>query len=248
MRLLLTQRGAPTEGVILDIAHTLSTCGSWGLRSWVDMMCSGRPLSRVLFEAKRFATVIHLACLLPNTSSDIPEGLEAGHLSGLGRHPLFVLLRVGFTMRASSPKRRCALTAPFHRDRYSEEPNGRLLSVALSRGSPLVAVSDHPALRSPDFPPILWTGDRAADLNGLKIRRSVGLRKQKTPDYVRFRLFVVCNLSRLAWSRGYLTSTSIPPMRPSIPPPALSRRSERSIFSSSTVLSIPSSAISLSAL
>ena len=155
MRLLLTQRGAPTEGVILDIAHTLSTCGSWGLRSWVDMMCSGRPLSRVLFEAKRFATVIHLACLLPNTSSDIPEGLEAGHLSGLGRHPLFVLLRVGFTMRASSPKRRCALTAPFHRDRCSEEPNGRLLSVALSRGLPLVAVSDHLALWSPDFPPIL---------------------------------------------------------------------------------------------
>lgn len=34
-----------------------------------------------------------------------------------------------------------------------KEPSGRLLSVALSRGLPLVAVNDHPTLWSPDFPP-----------------------------------------------------------------------------------------------
>src|SRR3954471_8193510 len=32
------------------------------------------------------------------------------------------------------------------------EPSGGLFSVALSRGSPRVAVNNHPALWSPDFP------------------------------------------------------------------------------------------------
>ncbi|GAA4984185.1 hypothetical protein GCM10025792_34510 [Pseudonocardia tropica] len=36
--------------------------------------------------------------------------------------------------------------------RGSGEPRGGLFSVALSRGSPRVAVDNHPALWSPDFP------------------------------------------------------------------------------------------------
>jgi len=45
----------------------------------------------------------------------------------------------------------------------AKAPAGGLLSVALSLGSPPVPVRDHPALRSPDFPPARhnWrTGDR----------------------------------------------------------------------------------------
>src|SRR4051794_39396883 len=55
-----------------------------------------------------------------------------------------------------SPRRRCALTAPFHpcRQRASRDgpPLRRFVSVALSRGFPRVGFPDHLALRCPDFP------------------------------------------------------------------------------------------------
>jgi hypothetical protein len=48
-----------------------------------------------------------------------------------------------------------SLTPPFHpypAPRHEDEARGGLFSVALSRGSPRVAVDNHPALWSPDFP------------------------------------------------------------------------------------------------
>ena len=70
------------------------------------------------------------------------------------RDPGLVLLQVGFALPPSSPRGRCALTAPFHPYRRLPEPGdgGGLFSVALSFESPRLAVSQHPALRSPDFP------------------------------------------------------------------------------------------------
>ena len=63
--------------------------------------------------------------------------------------------RWGLPSRRSRLRRWCALTAPFHpypvRADESARPGG-LFSVALSRGSPRVAVSNHRALWSPDFP------------------------------------------------------------------------------------------------
>lgn len=63
--------------------------------------------------------------------------------------------RWGLPSRRSHLRRWCALTAPFHpypvRADESARPGG-LFSVALSRGSPRVAVSNHRALWSPDFP------------------------------------------------------------------------------------------------
>src|SRR5258705_12999847 len=59
-----------------------------------------------------------------------------------------VLLRVGFAVPPPSPEGRCALTAPFHPYLL----RGGLFSVALSSGSPRLAVSQHPALWSSDFP------------------------------------------------------------------------------------------------
>ena len=44
----------------------------------------------------------------------------------------------------------CAFTAPFHL--YNVFRRCSLLSVALSIASPLLGVTQHPALRSPDFP------------------------------------------------------------------------------------------------
>src|SRR3972149_7241773 len=55
------------------------------------------------------------------------------------------------------PPARCALTAPFHPYRSPEmnqEDLGGIFSVALSIGSRRPGVTWHPALRSPDFPPL----------------------------------------------------------------------------------------------
>ena len=84
--------------------------GSWGqLRgpySKDGRQCeSGSwPISRVLSR-----TVIHLGCLSPDTSSNLP-GSNMGH----AKDPYSVLLQVGFTLPTLLPVLRCALTAPFH--------------------------------------------------------------------------------------------------------------------------------------
>jgi len=73
--------------------------------------------------------------------------------------PCLVLLRVGFAKPAESPRLRCALTAPFHPylirgPRQTQAAAiGGVFSVALSLASRPVGVTDHPVLRSPDFPP-----------------------------------------------------------------------------------------------
>ena len=80
--------------------------------------------------------------------------------------PYSVLLRVGFSLPAVSPRRRCALTAPFHpcHPRGFPREFGGVFSVALSLGSPSLAVNQHAALWSPDFPPrpVRRRGDRPA--------------------------------------------------------------------------------------
>ncbi len=106
-----------------------------------------------------------------------PGGLGEGTLGSKARL-LFVLLRVGFTMRPSSPRARCALTAPFHP--YRTQGSGGLLSVALSFGSPRLGVTQHPALGSSDFPPVPWwgTGGRLTGSSGKPfwgILRFIGL-------------------------------------------------------------------------
>ena len=81
----------------------------------------------------------------------------------MGTPPYLVLLRVGFAEPRCHHRGWCALTAPFHpyQMRYTAvarsvcQPGG-LFSVALSLGSPPLDVIQHPALRSPDFPPPAW--------------------------------------------------------------------------------------------
>ncbi|GAA5444227.1 hypothetical protein Misp06_02413 [Microbulbifer sp. NBRC 101763] len=63
------------------------------------------PISRVLSR-----TIIHLGCLSPDTSSDLPA-LSAGHTY---RGPIWSCSERGLPCRGLLPAARCALTAPFH--------------------------------------------------------------------------------------------------------------------------------------
>jgi len=65
------------------------------------------------------------------------------------------LLRVGFTEPPQSPAALVVsytTVSPLPGHRAQARYLGGLFSVALSRGSPRVGVTDHPALRSPDLP------------------------------------------------------------------------------------------------
>ncbi len=80
--------------------------------------------------------------------------LERLRRTAANRRPFLTLLRVGFTEPHRSPGVRWSLTPPFHpyQPPCRSSAAGGLFSVALSRGSPRVAVNDHPALWSPDVP------------------------------------------------------------------------------------------------
>ena len=90
---------------------------------------------------------------------ELPRRLNATHPGVIAERtappPCLVLLPVGFTLPALSPKPRCALTAPFHPYLIPlARAIGGLFSVALSRSSRTVDVIHHRVLRSPDFPPL----------------------------------------------------------------------------------------------
>ncbi len=80
-----------------------------------------------------------------------PTWTSAGSL----RAVLLGLASSGVCLAAVSPRRRCALTAPFHPclcEAHVKPRHRRCVSVALSRGFPRVGVPTTLALRCPDFP------------------------------------------------------------------------------------------------
>src|SRR5215467_48222 len=78
------------------------------------------------------------------------------------RDSLLTLLRVGFTEPPGS-LRALVVSYTTVSPLPPDKSGGGLFSVALSRGSPRVGVTDHPALRSPDLPRHrLEAGDAAA--------------------------------------------------------------------------------------
>jgi len=98
---------------------------------------------------------------LPAASCGLPAGLGgppsnacAGRRAPCGvRRPSWPCSGWGLPSRPSHLGRWWSLTPPFHPYRpVAEATTGGLLSVALSRGSPRVGVTHHPALWSPDFP------------------------------------------------------------------------------------------------
>ena len=118
-------------------------------KSWLE-----KAVSRVLFLAavpRDGVMIIPLGLPLPTASSNRTRELRTGRPQTL---PYLVLLRMGFTELPTSPPELVSsyLTlSPL--PVCAETRTGGLLSVALSLGSPPVPVRDHPALRSPDFPP-----------------------------------------------------------------------------------------------
>ncbi len=99
------------------------------------------------------------SCGLPVSSGGSPSNAHAGpvHASGpLDLAPGGVCIAAPVTWGAGGLLHHRFTLTPRPRTR------GGLLSVALSRGSPRVGVTHHPALRSPDFPRRLRPEDRAA--------------------------------------------------------------------------------------
>ena len=95
----------------------------------------------------------------PLTDPDGWPSIYAVYLGRLGGPPSHVLtlLQVGFAEPPGSPRalvRSCRTVSPLPvvGPLTTTTPIGGLFSVALSCGSPRLAVSQHPALRSPDFP------------------------------------------------------------------------------------------------
>src|SRR5215207_7102087 len=97
-----------------------------------------------------------LACKPDSVVSSHPSKRPTWTSAGNLQTVLLGLASGGVCLAASSPRRRCALTAPFQpclsATAQVRHGRGRCVSVALSRGFPRVGVTDHPALRCPDFP------------------------------------------------------------------------------------------------
>ena len=140
----------------VEPCSTAPVGGSWGTvrrTSW--------PVSRILCTGRLAASrpaVIHLGLPSPAGSSGLPAGIGRATLNRLRSAPeaarLLALLQVGFTEPSRSPGMLVVsytTVSPLPRP-VDLMGRGGLFSVALSRGSPRVAVSNHPALRSPDFP------------------------------------------------------------------------------------------------
>jgi hypothetical protein len=114
-----------------------------------------RPVGRVLCARLRGPTVIHLGLPLPTASCGLPASigraaLERSRRPRLAARALLTLLRVGFTEPPQSP---AALVVSYTTvSPLPRAKRGGLFSVALSRGSPRVGVTDHPAVWSPDLP------------------------------------------------------------------------------------------------
>ena len=132
-------RGQCASGGVLFGAGDESVCKpdsvthrrSGGRRSSICDRCCQRP-----------------GAIYPEARASSPQALPP-----CADAPFLILLRVGFTEPPQSPG---VLVVSY--TTVSPLPpvpcgtGGGLLSVALSRGSPRVGVTHHPALRSPDFP------------------------------------------------------------------------------------------------
>src|SRR5689334_21455827 len=116
-----------------------------------EQACKPDPVPRRL--TARGSATIHLGPPSPAGSSDLPAGSDGppSNACAAPRGASWSCSGWGLPSRPGHPGRWWSLTPPFHP--YPPlAAGGGLFSVALSRGSPRVAVDNHPALRSPDFP------------------------------------------------------------------------------------------------
>lgn len=98
-----------TRPVATDTLTTTKTIRKSKLEA--EKRVASQPVSRVLSSLPKQAwAVIHLGCLSPDTSSNLPES-SAGHTY---RIPIWSCSRRGLPCHGLLPAMRCALTAPFH--------------------------------------------------------------------------------------------------------------------------------------
>ena len=125
------------------------------------MRWQSRPISRILctrHTRKRDARGSHSSSRAITDALKLPTRRRDGgpvlHLED-ARLPTWNCSGWRLPCRSASQQPRCALTAPFHPyliPWLAPGAIGGLLSVALFRVSPRMAVSHHPAWWSPDFP------------------------------------------------------------------------------------------------
>ena len=120
---------------------------------------TSRPVSRVLYlTLARPVAAIHLGLPSPTGSSDLPAGSggppSIAYANPLVSQGILLDLAPGGVYRAAPIARNAGglLHRRFTLTGHWQANAGGLFSVALSRGSPRVAVNNHPALWSPDFP------------------------------------------------------------------------------------------------
>ena len=109
---------------------------------FVALACARRRPS-IWVHRRRVPQAIH-----PRTRASSPRTCAQPHR----RVRPSILLRAGFTEPLRSPAALVRSYRTVSPSPPSSRGGGGLFSVALSRGSPRVAVSNRPALRSPDFP------------------------------------------------------------------------------------------------
>ncbi len=106
-----------------------------------------RPVSRVLSR-----TVIHLGCVSPHTSSNLPR--NSGGALGTVKKPACssIWSCSGWGLPCHHCCQRRGALLPHHFTLTNDKATGGIFSVALSVGFRLPGVTWHPARRSPDFP------------------------------------------------------------------------------------------------
>jgi hypothetical protein len=118
--------------------------------------CGRGSISRVLSLRFSEAVIIPLALTLLPGSSDLPGSFERATLQ---RSPIWSCS--GWGLPCQPCHQGCGELLPRLFTLTPRHDRGGIFSVALSLGSPPVAVSDHPALWSSDFP--LALGQRSPD-------------------------------------------------------------------------------------
>jgi hypothetical protein len=119
---------------------------------------TSRPIRRILCPAvsRPPAAAIHLGLALPTGSSGLPAGSGEQPSNACAGHHLAAAALLGLApggvYRATPVTRGAGELLPHRFTLTGTVRSGGLFSVALSRGSPRVAVNNHPALRSPDVP------------------------------------------------------------------------------------------------
>ena len=121
-------------------------------------------------------TTIHLVPPFGGRGRLAPTSCGLPGSSRAGSTILFGLAPDGVCLAAASPRRRCALTAPFHLCLCATHVWSRhrpCVSVALSRGFPRVGVTHRPALWCPDFPRRVFSPPAAVRPTKTMIRPTV---------------------------------------------------------------------------